>query len=122
MFNIEERVKKILEEQIRVTNAAPTSIGNDSNLQHDLGFDSLDTVEVAIAIEDEFDIDIPDEDLEKAKTVQQLIDLGRLEEGRNAQYLRSRNAKAPRCRGVRTVHAVDFDATSMIFKRRPLVH
>ena len=71
MENIEQRVKKIVAEQLGV-NEADTK--NESNFVDDLGADSLDTVELVMALEEEFECEIPDEDAEKITTVQQAID------------------------------------------------
>ena len=70
MSNIEERVKKIVAEQLGVKEA----IVNDASFVDDLGADSLDTVELVMALEEEFECEIPDEDAEKITTVQQAID------------------------------------------------
>ena len=69
--SIEERVKKIITEQLGVTLEQVT---NDASFVEDLGADSLDTVELVMALEEEFDCEIPDEDAEKITTVQQAID------------------------------------------------
>ena len=71
MANFEERVKKIVAEQLGVAEA---DVKNDSNFVTDLGADSLDTVELVMALEEEFETDIPDEEAEKITTVQQAID------------------------------------------------
>ena len=71
MDNIEQRVKKIVAEQLGVNEA---DIKNESNFVDDLGADSLDTVELVMALEEEFDCEIPDEDAEKITTVQQAVD------------------------------------------------
>ena len=70
MSNIEERVKKIVAEQLGVKE----DIDNDSSFVDDLGADSLDTVELVMALEEEFECEIPDEEAEKITTVQQAID------------------------------------------------
>ena len=71
MENIEQRVRKIVAEQLGVNEA---DIKNESNFVDDLGADSLDTVELVMALEEEFECEIPDEDAEKITTVQQAID------------------------------------------------
>ncbi len=71
MSNIEERVKKIIIEQLGVKEEQVTT---DASFVEDLGADSLDTVELVMALEEEFECEIPDEDAEKITTVQQAID------------------------------------------------
>lgn len=71
MENIEARVKKIVAEQLGVNEA---DIKIESSFIDDLGADSLDTVELVMALEDEFETEIPDEEAEKITTVQQAID------------------------------------------------
>ena len=71
MENIEARVKKIVAEQLGVNEA---EVKIDSSFVDDLGADSLDTVELVMALEEEFETEIPDEDAEKITTVQQAID------------------------------------------------
>lgn len=71
MSDIEQRVKKIVAEQLGVAEA---DIKNESSFVDDLGADSLDTVELVMALEDEFEIEIPDEQAEKITSVQQAID------------------------------------------------
>ena len=71
MSNIEQRVKKIVAEQLGVNEA---EVKNESSFVNDLGADSLDTVELVMALEEEFECEIPDEDAEKITTVQQAID------------------------------------------------
>ena len=71
MENIEQRVRKIVAEQLGVNEA---DIKNESSFVDDLGADSLDTVELVMALEDEFETEIPDEEAEKITTVQQAID------------------------------------------------
>lgn len=71
MENIEQRVKKIVAEQLGVNEA---DIKNESSFVDDLGADSLDTVELVMALEEEFECEIPDEAAEKITTVQQAID------------------------------------------------
>ena len=64
--NIEERVKDIIVEELGVERDKLTS---EASFMEDLGADSLDTVELVMAFEKEFDIDIPDEEAEKLRTV-----------------------------------------------------
>jgi acyl carrier protein len=71
MSTIEERVKKITIEQLGVTEA---EVKINSSFVDDLGADSLDTVELVMALEEEFDTEIPDEDAEKITTVQAAVD------------------------------------------------
>jgi acyl carrier protein len=71
MSDIELRVKKIVSEQLG-TDAA--NVKNESSFIDDLGADSLDTVELVMALEEEFGTEIPDEQAEKITTVQQAID------------------------------------------------
>ena len=71
MSTIEERVKKIVVEQLGVAEA---DIKNDSSFVEDLGADSLDNVELVMALEEEFECEIPDEEAEKITNVQQAID------------------------------------------------
>ena len=71
MYDIDARVKKIVAEQLGVAEA---DIKNESSFVDDLGADSLDTVELVMAFEDEFEMEIPDEQAEKITTVQQAID------------------------------------------------
>ncbi len=71
MENVEPRVKKIVAEQLGVNEA---DVKNESSFVNDLGADSLDTVELVMALEEEFETEIPDEDAEKITTVQQAID------------------------------------------------
>jgi len=66
MSDIEARVKKIIAEQLGVPEADVT---NEKAFVADLGADSLDTVELVMALEDEFGIEIPDEDAEKIQSV-----------------------------------------------------
>jgi acyl carrier protein len=68
--NIEERVKKIVAEQLGVDEAQVT---NESSFIDDLGADSLDTVEMVMALEEAFEMEIPDEDAEKIQTIQDAI-------------------------------------------------
>ncbi|CAD6511753.1 Acyl carrier protein [Candidatus Profftia tarda] len=71
MSTIEERVKKIIIEQLGVKE---DEIVNTASFVDDLGADSLDTVELVMALEEEFDTEIPDEEAEKITTVQAAID------------------------------------------------
>jgi acyl carrier protein len=71
MSDIEQRVRKIVAEQLGVAEA---EIKNEASFVDDLGADSLDTVELVMALEEEFECEIPDEEAEKITTVQQAID------------------------------------------------
>ena len=62
----EKRVKEIIVEQLGVK---PEEVTNEASFVDDLGADSLDTVELVMALEEEFDVEIPDEDAEKIVTV-----------------------------------------------------
>ena len=70
-MSIEERVKKIIVEQLGVKEEY---VKPEASFVEDLGADSLDTVELVMALEEEFDIEIPDEEAEKITTVQSAID------------------------------------------------
>ena len=71
MSSIEDRVKKIVAEQLGVNEA---DVNSTASFVDDLGADSLDTVELVMALEEEFETEIPDEDAEKITTVQLAID------------------------------------------------
>ena len=71
MNTIEERVKKIVAEQLGVKEE---EVVNTASFVEDLGADSLDTVELVMALEEEFETEIPDEEAEKITTVQAAID------------------------------------------------
>jgi len=71
MSTAEERVRKIVIEQLGVTEEQAT---NEASFVDDLGADSLDTVELVMALEEEFECEIPDEDAEKITTIQLAID------------------------------------------------
>lgn len=71
MSSVDERVTKIVAEQLGVSEAEVTK---DSSFVGDLGADSLDTVELVMALEEEFDCEIPDDQAEKITTVKQAID------------------------------------------------
>ncbi|MBZ5566927.1 MAG: acyl carrier protein [Acidobacteriia bacterium] len=71
MAQVEEKVKQIIVEQLGVDEAEVTS---NASFVDDLGADSLDTVELVMAFEEAFDIEIPDEDAEKIRTVQDAVD------------------------------------------------
>jgi acyl carrier protein len=71
MENVEQRIKKIVAEQLGVNEA---DVKSESSFVDDLGADSLDTVELVMALEEEFECEIPDEQAEKIITVQQAID------------------------------------------------
>ena len=70
MSTVEQQVKAIVAEQLGVKLEQVTS---DASFVDDLGADSLDTVELVMALEEEFETEIPDEDAEKITTVQQAI-------------------------------------------------
>ena len=70
-MSIEERVKKIIVEQLGVKEE---DVKPEASFVEDLGADSLDTVELVMALEEEFDIEIPDEEAEKITPVQSAID------------------------------------------------
>jgi len=70
MSSIEERVKKIVAEQLGVKEE---EVKTEASFVEDLGADSLDTVELVMALEEEFETEIPDEEAEKITTVQLAI-------------------------------------------------
>jgi acyl carrier protein len=70
MNDIEARVKEIVVEQLGVN---PEEVTNESSFVDDLGADSLDTVELVMALEEAFECEIPDEEAEKISTVQEAI-------------------------------------------------
>jgi acyl carrier protein len=71
MATVDERVKKIIAEQLGVEEGEVTP---EASFVEDLGADSLDTVELVMALEEEFSIEIPDEDAEKILTVGKALD------------------------------------------------
>ena len=71
MSNIEDRVKKIVAEQLGVKEE---EVKAEASFVDDLGADSLDTVELVMALEEEFETEIPDEEAEKITTVQLAMD------------------------------------------------
>jgi len=71
MSSVEERVKKIVVEQLGVKDE---EVKEDASFVDDLGADSLDTVELVMALEEEFETEIPDDEAEKITTVRQAID------------------------------------------------
>jgi acyl carrier protein len=71
MGTVDERVKKIIGEQLGVEEDEVTA---EASFVEDLGADSLDTVELVMALEEEFGIEIPDEDAEKILTVGKALD------------------------------------------------
>ena len=91
MSSIEQQVKAIVAEQLGVKEEEVT---NDASFVDDLGADSLDTVELVMALEEEFETEIPDEDAEKITTVQQAIDY--ITERRNQAYDLSARANVVR--------------------------
>ena len=72
MATVDERVKKIIAEQLGVEEDEVTS---EASFVEDLGADSLDTVELVMALEEEFGIEVPEEEREGVETVQQAYDL-----------------------------------------------
>jgi len=80
MSSVEEQVRGIIAEQLGLK---ADEIKNDASFVDDLGADSLDTVELVMALEEEFETEIPDDDAEKITTVQQAID-----------YIRARQSAA----------------------------
>ncbi len=68
--NLEAKVKKIITEQLAVD---ASEVTEQAQFVQDLGADSLDTVELVMALEEEFDVEIPDEDAEKIKTVGEAV-------------------------------------------------
>ena len=71
MADVEVKVKKIISEQLGVPEG---DVKPEASFVNDLGADSLDTVELVMALEEEFGVEIPDEDAEKIGTVQSAID------------------------------------------------
>jgi acyl carrier protein len=69
--SVEERVKKLICEQLGVKE---DEVNDDASFVEDLGADSLDTVELVMALEEEFETEIPDEEAEKITTVREAID------------------------------------------------
>jgi acyl carrier protein len=70
-MSVEEKVKEIIVDQLGVDEK---QVNPEASFIDDLGADSLDTVELVMALEEEFDVEIPDEDAEKIATVQNAID------------------------------------------------
>lgn len=70
-MSVEEKVKEIIVDQLGVDE---NQVKSEASFIDDLGADSLDTVELVMALEEEFDIEIPDEDAEKITSVQNAID------------------------------------------------
>lgn len=71
MSSVEERVRKLICEQLGVKE---DEVKDDASFVEDLGADSLDTVELVMALEEEFETEIPDEEAEKITTVKEAID------------------------------------------------
>lgn len=70
-MSVEDRIKKIIAEQLGVEE---DEVADNASFVDDLGADSLDTVELVMALEEEFDVEIPDEDAEKIQTVGRAIE------------------------------------------------
>ena len=68
---VEEKIRKIIAEQLGVEE---DEVVPEASFVEDLGADSLDTVELVMALEEEFDVEIPDEDAEKIQKVSQAVD------------------------------------------------
>ncbi len=73
MSTIEEKVKAIIVEQLDL-DVDPSELNDNASFVDDLGADSLDTVELVMALEEEFECEIPETDADKIQTVQQAID------------------------------------------------
>lgn len=71
MASVEEKVKEIIVEQLGVD---PAQVTPEASFVNDLGADSLDTVELVMALEEEFNLEIPDEEAEKISTVGQAVE------------------------------------------------
>jgi acyl carrier protein len=71
MSTIKTRVIEVIAQQLRIS---ANEVNPDASITHDLGADSLDAVELIMALEDEFGVEIPDEDAESITTVQHAID------------------------------------------------
>ncbi len=71
MADVDAKVKKIISEQLGVPEA---DVKPEASFVNDLGADSLDTVELVMALEEEFGVEIPDEDAEKISTVQNAVE------------------------------------------------
>lgn len=71
MSSVEERVKRLICDQLGLKEE---QVKDESSFVDDLGADSLDTVELVMALEEEFEIEIPDEEAEKITTVREAID------------------------------------------------
>jgi len=78
MADVADKVKEIIVEQLGVT---PEQVTPEASFIEDLGADSLDTVELVMALEEEFDVQIPDEEAEKITTVQQAVDYIKAKKG-----------------------------------------
>jgi acyl carrier protein len=70
MSTVMDRVKKVVIEQL---NVEESQVKAESSFQQDLGADSLDTVELVMALEEEFNCEIPDEEAEKIATIQDAV-------------------------------------------------
>lgn len=73
-----DKVKSVIADKLEVE---PSKITPEANFTDDLGADSLDVVELVMALEEEFDIEIPDEEAEKLTTVQSVIDYIKVKQG-----------------------------------------
>lgn len=82
MSTVEERVKRIVTEQLGIKDE---DLKNEASFVDDLGADSLDTVELVMALEEEFETEIPDEDAEKITTIQQAVNYIEEHQSKQAQ-------------------------------------
>ena len=114
MSNIEERVKKIVAEQLGVKEEEVTL---EKSFVDDLGADSLDTVELVMALEEEFETEIPDEEAEKITTVQAAVDYVKAHQAKDAPVDATCRGK-PHCLRRRAVFSLRAPRISGRFVHR----